>query len=59
MYWVCWNLEANGLKRNWSLSIALVVSTKRFRERFVVPYEKDIPELGEAYAPACAGKLPT
>lgn len=50
-------LQGKGLIRKVSLLAVCVVSEKRFLDGYVVPYEKDLPELAKSYAAACAGKL--
>ena len=44
--------------KNCSFFSACFASERRFREIYVVPYEKDVPGLGEAYAAAYGGKVP-
>jgi hypothetical protein len=51
-------LQAKGLMRKANLLGVCVISEKQFLEGYVVPYEKDLPELAKSYAAARAGKLP-
>ncbi|KAF3327191.1 mTERF [Carex littledalei] len=51
-------LKEHGLNEDPKLFTACVMSEKTFLERFIVPYEKDVPGLAEAYAAACSGKVP-
>ncbi|XP_078173384.1 transcription termination factor MTERF8, chloroplastic-like [Carex rostrata] len=51
-------LESKGIKKKCSFLSACLASERRFREIYVVPYEKDVPGLGEAYAAAYGGKVP-
>jgi hypothetical protein len=44
--------------KNCSFFRACLVPEMRFREIYVMPFEKDVPELGEAYAAAYGGKVP-
>ncbi|XP_078166485.1 uncharacterized protein LOC144561388 [Carex rostrata] len=57
-YTVLSALESKGLKKKYSFFSACLASERRFREIYVVPYEKDVPGLGEAYAAAYGGKVP-
>ncbi|XP_078166499.1 transcription termination factor MTERF15, mitochondrial-like isoform X2 [Carex rostrata] len=57
-YTVLSALESKGLKKKCSFFSACLASERRFREIYVVPYEKDVPGLGEAYAAAYGGKVP-
>ncbi|XP_078168532.1 transcription termination factor MTERF8, chloroplastic-like [Carex rostrata] len=50
-------LKALGLKKKYSLLTACVISERRFRELYVVPYEKDVLGLREAYAAAYGIKV--
>jgi mTERF domain-containing protein len=56
-YTVLSTLQNKGLMKKWSLFTACLVSEIRFREIYVVPYEKDVPRLSEAYAAAYGGKV--
>ncbi|KAJ4744876.1 Mitochondrial transcription termination factor-like [Rhynchospora pubera] len=51
-------LATKGLKRSLSLSTACFYSEKRFFEKYIEPYKKDVPELAEAYLAACGGNIP-
>ncbi|XP_078166468.1 transcription termination factor MTERF8, chloroplastic-like [Carex rostrata] len=57
-YTVLSTLQSKGLKKKCSLSNACLASERRFREIYVVPYEKDVPGLSETYAAAYGGKAP-
>jgi mTERF domain-containing protein, mitochondrial len=48
-------LAAKGLKKDLSLSSVCYFTERRFREKFVEPYKKDVPELVDAYFSAAAG----
>lgn len=50
-------LKALGLKKKYSLRTACVISERRFCEIYVVPYEKDVLGLREAYAAAYGIKV--
>ncbi|KAJ4744883.1 hypothetical protein LUZ62_001279 [Rhynchospora pubera] len=56
-YTVLSALQANGLKKNFSLFTAAVMSESNFLKWYVVPHEKNVPGLGEIYAGAYGGKL--
>ena len=49
-------LKLKGLHRRTSLYGVVTMSEKDFLEKFVRPYNKEIPELEEVYAAACQGK---
>ncbi|KAJ4744885.1 hypothetical protein LUZ62_001281 [Rhynchospora pubera] len=57
-YTVLSALQAKGLKKKCNLFTASRMSESNFLERYVVPHEKDVPGLGEAYAAACGRKVP-
>jgi mTERF domain-containing protein, mitochondrial len=50
-------LKCKGLNKA-ALYSAVILSERNFLDKFVVPYEKEIPELGEVYTAACQGKMP-
>ncbi|CAL4885458.1 unnamed protein product [Urochloa decumbens] len=52
-------LKAKGLvKENIDFYNAVCLSEKGFVQRFIAPHSKTIPGLADAYATACAGKIP-
>ncbi|KAJ4744884.1 hypothetical protein LUZ62_001280 [Rhynchospora pubera] len=57
-YTVLSTLQANGLKKMCSLLAACVISESNFLQKYVVPYEKEVPGVGEAYAASRGGKVP-
>ncbi|XP_078166494.1 transcription termination factor MTERF8, chloroplastic-like [Carex rostrata] len=57
-YTVLSTLQSKGLMKKCSFFSACLASERRFREIYVMPYEKDVPGLGEAYAAAYGGKVP-
>lgn len=46
------------LKTDYRFLSLCVWSEKTFLEKCIVPFEKDVPGLAEAYAAACSGKVP-
>ena len=56
-YTVLSALKAKGVKKKISFSTACLLSEKSFRESCVVPFEKFVPGLGEAYAVAYGVKV--
>ncbi|KAJ4744875.1 hypothetical protein LUZ62_001271 [Rhynchospora pubera] len=51
-------LATKGLKNSVALTSACVLTEKRFIEKYVEPYKKDVPELAEAYCATCGGNIP-
>ncbi|XP_078166461.1 transcription termination factor MTERF8, chloroplastic-like [Carex rostrata] len=54
-------LKSKGLKKRCRLQLACLASEKRFREKYVMPFEKQVPGLSEAYeadVAAFGGKVP-
>ncbi|PUZ77713.1 hypothetical protein GQ55_1G395500 [Panicum hallii var. hallii] len=52
-------LKAKGLvKENISFYNAVCISEKKFFQKFIDPHRETIPGLANAYATACAGKIP-
>ncbi|AQK75077.1 Transcription termination factor MTERF8, chloroplastic [Zea mays] len=52
-------LKAKGLvKENVDFYNALCLTEKRFAQKFIDPYNQSIAGLADAYAAACAGKMP-
>ncbi|CAL5019653.1 unnamed protein product [Urochloa decumbens] len=52
-------LKAKGLlKENIDFYNAVCLSEKGFVQRFIAPHSKTIPGLADAFATACAGKIP-
>jgi mTERF domain-containing protein, mitochondrial len=42
-------LAAKGLNKDWSFSSLCCLTEKKFLEKYVEPYKKDVPELAQAY----------
>ena len=52
-------LKAKGLvKENIDFYYTVCLTEKRFVQKFIEPYDKSIAGLADAYATACAGKMP-
>ncbi|KAJ4744871.1 hypothetical protein LUZ62_001267 [Rhynchospora pubera] len=51
-------LGSNGFKKNVSLWSACALTEKRFLEKYIEPYKKDVPGLSEDYFAACGSNIP-
>jgi mTERF domain-containing protein, mitochondrial len=51
-------LKDKGLVKEFGFYIALSLFEKKFVERFLVPFNKSVPGLADAYATVFAGKMP-
>jgi mTERF domain-containing protein, mitochondrial len=56
-YTVLHALKAKGLKKICSLPTVCKISERNFHERYIVPFEKHVPGLGQAYAAAFGLKV--
>jgi mTERF domain-containing protein len=58
-YYLVKFLKENGLlDRKWSYNSIILLSEKRFVEKFICPHQEAAPHLIEDYAAACAGEVP-
>jgi mTERF domain-containing protein len=58
-YYLVKFLKENGLlDRKWSYNSIILLSEKRFVEKFICPHQEAAPHLAEDYAAACAGEVP-